>query len=138
MKIDENEPLKCELCIMGTKLYQGGTGDKDFPLGKCVLIEVSAQYLPTSTCSRRDDAGRHVRDESCYACHCSGDCDEDCNPGINLCNDVCDICIGEQEEFTQDLLVSDPDLAPVKRGTCSCPNGNDYTVGMYIFIAKNF
>jgi hypothetical protein len=71
-----------------------------------------------------------VRDESCYACHCSGDCDSNCNPRIGLCIDVCDICIGEQEELAQDLVVSDLNLAPSLAGICSCPNGNDYVVGM--------
>lgn len=130
MRLDPTNLEKCELCIMGTTLWKGLEGQEDRSLGKCVFMEKPGQYFPISTCSQRDEAGRYVRDEGCYACHCSGDCDSACNQRVGVCTNVCDICNGEQEELMQDLSVSELDLVPRESGRCYCPSGNDYRVGV--------
>ena len=130
IKTEENNPARCELCMTGTKLYQGPENAQNSSQSRCVYTEVPGQYLPLSTCSLYDGKGANGQDKSCHACHCHGDCDPDCNSMIGLCTDVCDVCAGEQEELAKDLGVTDWDLDPVKKGICYCPSGNSYAVGV--------
>ena len=87
MKTEKANPAKCELCIIGSKLYKGETGQESQSKGKCVYQDAPGKYLPTSICSQVDDTGKFVQDESCHACHCTGDCDSECNPMTGTCID---------------------------------------------------
>jgi hypothetical protein len=130
IKTEENNPARCELCMTGTKLYQGPENAQNSSQSRCVYTDGPGQYLPLSTCSLYDGKGANGQDKSCHACHCHGDCDPDCNSMAGLCTDVCDVCAGEQEELEKDLGVTDWDLDPVKKGICYCPSGDSYAVGV--------